>query len=123
MKNTLVPIAVVAVLLACLLMFKAYQTETNAKKALDLERYQRITAEEKLQQTEMKVSSLQGEINSTRSKLEKIQQVLQEGEIEKDDLVSQIDSVSQEKAALEQRLKELELSAGNVPAGGESRNR
>lgn len=93
------------------LMFKAYQTETNAQKALDMERYQRISAEERLQQAEMKINTLQGEIDNSRSKLEKIQYVLQEGQTQKSDLVSQIDSANREKAALEQRLKELETAA------------
>lgn len=59
----------------------------------------------------MKINTLQGEIDNSRSKLEKIQYVLQEGQTQKSDLVSQIDSANREKAALEQRLKELETAA------------
>ena len=48
MKNSLVPIAVFVIVVACVVVVKANQTVGSIRKTLDEERYQRMTTEEKL---------------------------------------------------------------------------
>ncbi len=108
MKNSLVPIAVFVIVVACVVVVKANQTVGSIRKTLDEERYQRITTEEKLQITEQKLGSLTAELESSKSKLQKIQQVMDSGELEKSDLSVKMDSLAKEKTALEQRIQELE---------------
>lgn len=113
MKNSLTPIAVFVIVVACVVVVKANQTVGSIRKTLDEERYQRMTTEEKLQITEQKLGSLAAELESSKAKLQKIQQVMDSGELEKSDLSAKMDELAKEKAALEQRIQELEVS---VPA-------
>lgn len=111
MKNSLAPIAVFVIVVACIVVLKANQTVGSIRKTLDEERYQRMTTEEKLQATEQKLGSLAAELESSKDKLQKIQMVMDSGELAKSDLAVRMDALAQEKAALEQRILELEPSA------------
>ena len=110
MKNSLAPIAVFVIVVACVVVVKANQTVGSIRKTLDEERYQRMTTEEKLQISEQTLSSVSSELESSKSKLQKIQQVMDSGQLEKSDLSSKVDTMAKEKAALEQRIQELETA-------------
>lgn len=108
MKNSLVPIAGISIVVAVFLIFNSTQTVKNIRQTLDLERYQRMTAEEKLQQAESRVRILQSQVDDSENKFDHIRSVLEEKETVADSMASQIDNIGQEKTALEARLKELE---------------
>ena len=103
MKNSLFPVSIVLAVIAVFLIFNSTQTVRNVRQTLDVERYQRMTAEEKLQQAEGRIHRLENQVNDSQSKLEKIQAVLNESE------TAQMDS-NQQKAVLELQLKEYQNS-------------
>lgn len=80
MKNSLVPIAVISIAVAVYLIFNSAQTVKNIRQTLDLERYQRITAEEKLQQAETRVRILESRLNDSETKFDQIHAILEEKE-------------------------------------------
>ena len=108
MKNSLVPIAIVLTIITVFLIFNSTQTVRNIRQTLDVERYQRMTAEEKLQQAESRIRMLESQINESQGKIENIQAILNDKETQSQDTVAQMDSLSKEKAALETKLKEYQ---------------
>jgi len=112
MKNSLVPIAVILIIMAVFLIFNSSQAVKNVQQTLDAERYQRMTAEEKLQQAERRIRFLEAQVGESQSKIDKIQAILNDKEIESQDIAGEFDRMSQEKAALEIKLKEYESNVG-----------
>ena len=115
MRSSLLPIATVLTIITVFLIFNSTQTVKNIRQTLDVERYQRMTAEEKLQQAESRIRMLESQINESEGKIEKIQAILSEKATQSQDMVAQMDSISKEKAALETKLKDYQGSLAGQP--------
>ncbi len=114
MKSTVVPIAVVLIIVSVFLIYNSTQTVSNIRQTLDVERYQRITTEEKLQQAETRIRILESQISNSREKLNEIQTILEEQESAAEE-AEEKDSVDQGTAASDEQLKEFERTQPASP--------
>ena len=117
MKNFIIPTAVAAIILACVVMMNARQGVSRMRESLDQERYQRMLLEEKLFNEETKLKSLQIELADAKNRLKTIQSVISNGDNKTADLASEVEELSKRKAELERKIQEFEAAKGLDTAG------
>ena len=107
MKSKTLAVAVILTVGACFMAVSANRTAAKTQQSLDQERYNRMVAEEKLNETSSRAAFLQTELDSAKAKIQSIQAVLDEGKSTNSDLQAQLDSVTKLKESLERKMEEM----------------
>src|SRR5262245_61482240 len=105
-KNILLPIVVGGVALVC--VFAANANQTILKKNLDIERFNRLDAERKLEATMKNTHRIQDELAEAKEKLAGIQDIVSEGQSASKQLKSQAEAQARENEELKQSIKKLQ---------------
>lgn len=112
-------ILIFAVILAvgCLILaiFSGKMMQDNSK-ALDVERYNRMNAEEKLEKAAQKAQSLENSLTSLQGQLDGIQTVLEKEKAANNNLKTELEKVEKLKGVLEQELKNALVTSPQEPA-------
>ncbi|MEW5895997.1 MAG: hypothetical protein AB1650_09635 [Candidatus Omnitrophota bacterium] len=108
MKNTIVSVAVVVALLGCLLAVFANVSSSKLNRALDEERYKRMTAEQNLQKAEQNLSSAEAELGKAKSKMASIEKILNDGRLVEEQLKGELKAVQQENEELMTQLTDIQ---------------
>jgi len=105
LKNkTLIILALLA--LGCLaVVFSTSQTMRRSKTELDQERYNRMLAEERLEQATIKIKSLESNVSASMNQLQSTKDALGQQRINTDSLKAELERMTKLKEALEQELK------------------
>ena len=106
-KNQILAVSIILTIGACFMAISSTNSASKVQEGLDLERYNRMVAEEKLEKANSKMISLQTELDNTKSKIQSIQAVLDQGKSTTSELKSQLDSVTKLKDSLERKMSEL----------------
>lgn len=105
MKNRILIIAVILTLGCVVLVVLSSQKIDKCTKDINAERYKRMVAEERLENTRMKINSLRTEMTNLMDQIENIKAQLEEEKSTNADLKSEIEKVTKLKNVLEQQLK------------------
>lgn len=105
-KNILLPIIVGIALLGC---FLAVNANFGAmKQNLNLERYNRLDAESKLDAAVKKSAKLEQQLTDAKRKLEGIQNIVDEGQSVTSELKSTVESTTKENSELKLAIKKMQ---------------
>ena len=105
MRDKIVIIAVILAVGCLIIAVISGKTVRDNSNALDVERYNRIMAEEKLEQTTQKAQSLESSLTSVQSQLQSLQTVLEQEKKTSGNLKKELEKVEKLKGVLEQELK------------------
>ncbi len=108
MKNLILLAAVVLTVGSCLMAIGSNESARKIQQGLDLERYNRMEVEEKLEKAAGKIASLEGELQKTTEKIVSIQAVMQQGQSTNSNLQEQLEAIAQLKQSLEQKLDQVQ---------------
>ncbi len=108
MKNATLPVAVGVAILGCVLAVSANVSSANVNKMLEVERYNRITAEQRLQKAQQQISGLEAELGNAKSKMTSIEQILTDGKMATEQVATEMETIKQERDALKQQLESLQ---------------
>lgn len=105
-KNILLPIIVGVALLGC---FLAVNANFGAlKQNLNLERYNRLEAERKLDKAMKDSYQLEQKLSDAKRKLEGIQNIVDEGQSAANELKSTVENTAKENAELKLTIKKMQ---------------
>lgn len=122
MKNKILVIAVFLTF-GCVVMAILSGTKVSrTREELNVERYNRMVAEEKLSQTSTKLNSLEAEMAKKQDQIEKVQALLEKEKVAALTLKNQMDKLLETNKQLEEALKsaspELSQTSQTPPEGG-----
>ncbi len=100
-------VSVAVAILGCLLAISASITTGKINRNLDQERYEKLLAQEQLQQANSRVKTLEAEVTDSRNKIESILKILNEGKSTTSNLESQLDNLTKENELLKQQIEQL----------------
>jgi septal ring factor EnvC (AmiA/AmiB activator) len=105
MKSKILIISVTLALGCLVVAIISGKTIGESGKMLDIERYNRIVAEEKLDKAMQKIQSLENSVASAQNQLQSIQAVLEQEKVTNDNLKNELEKTEKLKIILEQELK------------------
>lgn len=111
MKSKTLPLAMVIAVIGCGLAIYANMNSADFKNMLDQERSKRFAAEQQLLKAQQKISVLQAELGSAKSKMSSIEKILTDGHAVQEELQSELDRARQEQEALKKQAQEAEAKA------------
>ena len=122
MKNKILIIAVILTFGCVVMVVLSSSKVSKTQEELILERYTRITTEEKLSQTQAKLNSLEAEMARKQNQIENVQVLLEKAKVSASELQNQMDKLSQTNQQLEEALKsatpEQSPTPETPPVGG-----
>ena len=107
MKNLVIILAVVVALISAVVAYFDNRSADQAQTELNRERYTRMVTEEDLLKASQKVSSLEKELASLKSQLEKSDQLLKQAMTLKNDLQIKLDQAIETKDSLEKKMRDI----------------
>ena len=111
-KKQLSPILVFALAVACMVLAVfSQQRVSRTAQSLNIERYNRMNAEEQLQGAQSKIKSLETNLESTREQLEDIKEELKQKKRVVLELKTEADKMTKLKNILEMQLKDALVSS------------
>jgi len=121
-KNKILIIAVILTFGCVVMVVLSSSKVSKTQEELIIERYTRMTAEEKLSQTQTKLNSLEAEMAKKQNQIENVQVLLEKAKVSASELQNQMDKLSQANQQLEEALKsatpELSQTPETPPVGG-----
>lgn len=115
MKNKILIIAVILTLGCLVLVILSSQKVGRFSEELNLERYSRMVAEEKLENAVARVKSLESDLKTMQDHLNSLQEALEKETRTSTGLKSELEMITKLKDILEQQLKEALVE---TPADG-----
>ena len=112
MKATMVVLAIMLTVLSAGLAIRYNLNASNALKDLNQERFMRMTAEESLEKSNDKISSIDAELKRTQSKMNGLEKALEQANAFNEDLKSRLNKAAEIKNNLDGKIQELEQMAG-----------
>jgi len=107
MKTAIIVLAIVIGLSGAGIGFYHNKMASTAKDELNRERYSRMVAEEDLLKSTEKVTALEKEVTSLKTRVENSEKMLNQTMSVKNDLQNKLDDALNAKDSLEQKVKEL----------------
>jgi peptidoglycan hydrolase CwlO-like protein len=102
-------IFLVILILICLglmaFLFIILQKEDKINKSIEEERFGRMVAEESLQKSAAKISTMEAQLKSANEKMGKVQSLINQQKTENEDLQKQYEDLVRIKSDLEARLR------------------
>lgn len=106
MKDKILSVAVILAVGCLILAIFSGKTVRDNSKALELERYNRITVEEKLEKATQEAQSAKNSLTNLQTQLNDIQAVLEKEKTTNSVLKTELEKVEKLKGVLEKELKE-----------------
>ena len=108
MRIVLIGFTIVFIVLSCGLAVRYNQDAGNARHELDGERYKRMVSEEKLQEADQKITTLDSNLNRAQVKIENMTVALENTREMNVDLRNRLDKASKIQTSLDRRITELQ---------------
>ena len=106
MKKDILLVILVLICVGLIVAFVGiFEKANKVTKNLDEERYSRMVAEESLQKSAAKVSTLEAQLKSANGKMSHVQDLIDQQKTANADLQKQYEDLSNVKAELEAKLK------------------
>jgi chromosome segregation ATPase len=107
MKNVVIILAVVVALISAVVAYFDSRSADVAENELNRERYTRMVTEEDLLKANQRIGSLEKELTSLKSQLEKNDALLKQAMTLKNELQTQLDQAIEKKDSLERKMKDI----------------
>jgi len=114
-KNKILIIAVILTFGCVVMVVLSSSKVSKTQEELTIERYTRMTAEEKLSQTQTKLNSLEAEMAKKQNQIENVQVLLEKAKVSASELQNQMDKLSQTNQQLEEALKSATPELSQTP--------
>lgn len=98
------------------LVYEYNKKASTARDSLNQERYLRMVAEENVEKSNSRISSLESELARSQKKIKTVEKLVEQTQVVNKNLESQLDKVLELKGSLESKIKELEQVTVTEPA-------
>ena len=113
-KNITVPVAVAIAIIGCVLAVNASVNMSRIDQVLEQERFNRLSAEQKLQTAQKNIKQLVAELEDSRKKIKNIEDIINQGRTTTSDLQAQLQKEAEEKAKLMGQVQQLQQTLGQL---------
>ncbi|HOY08787.1 MAG TPA: hypothetical protein PLB05_01785 [Candidatus Omnitrophota bacterium] len=114
MKNITVPVAVAIAIIGCVLAVNASVNMSRIDQVLEQERFNRLSAEQKLQAAQKSIKQLVAELDDSRKKIKNIEDIINQGRSTTSDLQVQLQKEAEEKSKLMGQVQQLQQTLGQL---------
>ena len=114
MKNVAIILAVLVALVSGVVAYFHNKSANQAQNELNRERYTRMVTEEDLLKANQKIGSLEKELASVKSQLEKNDLLFKQAMTLKNDLQTKLDEALETKDSLEKKMKDISQMPAQV---------
>lgn len=114
MKNTVIVVSIIVALSSAYAAYFFGQKADRSSKDLNEERYNRMIAEESLEKSRSKLTSLQVELTRVQTEQRSKEKMLKDQNLTASELKSQLDQIAKDRQAAEDKIKDLEAKIQNL---------